>query len=156
MLRISQASPAGLVVISLEIIVDYLNEAANSPESFRSSVQKAKEGIEQLIQSLDFEIPLSQDFYDIYNYCYKLLCDVHFSRDTEAACAAIKEVREHMETLLTGWRDAEEKSGTEGLTVSEAVTANEAAPKVYTGLTYGRDGQAQEYIDENKDRGYMA
>jgi flagellin-specific chaperone FliS len=149
MLRISQASPAGLVVINLEIILDYLNEALQSQDSeaFRASVQKAKEGIEQLIQSLDFDVSISQDFYEIYNYSYKLLCDVHFSSDKEAACSAVKEVAEHMETLLTGWRDAAEK-------IASGVAEGDS-PKVYSGLTYGRDGQANEYIDEN-NRGYMA
>ncbi|MCL2386460.1 MAG: flagellar protein FliS [Defluviitaleaceae bacterium] len=154
MLRISQASPAGLVVINFELIMDFLNAALSSlaegeREGFRVNVQKAKDGIDQLIQSLNFDIPISQDFYEIYNYSYKLLCDVHFSSDSEAACAAIKEVAEHMEMLLVGWRDAAEKS-------AHVPPASGEAPKVYTGLTYGRDGQANEYIDENKDRGYMA
>ncbi|MCL2198429.1 MAG: flagellar protein FliS [Defluviitaleaceae bacterium] len=154
MVRISQASPAGLVVINFELILDFLNEALESAgerEIFRQHLQKAKEGIEQLIQSLDFEVPVSQTFYDIYSYCYKLLCDVQFSTDSEAACSAVKEVQEYMEKLLEGWRETAEKSNLE-----PTAEATEDTPKVYTGLTYGRDGQANEYIDENKDRGYMA
>jgi|GEM_PF-716438 len=152
MLRISQASPVGLVVINFELVLEFLNEAvenASNKEIYQAAIVKAKDGLEQLIQSLDFGVPISQDFYDIYNYAYKLLSDVQFAQDIEAACVAVKEVVELMETLLVGWRDAEEKFGT------EAVPAEET-PKVYTGLTYGRDGNANEYIDENKDRGYMA
>lgn len=151
MVRISQASPVGLVVINFELILEFLNEAldnAREKEIFRERIQKAKEGIEQLIQSLDFEVPISQSFYDIYNYCYKLLCDVQFSSDSEVACSAVTEVYEHMEKLLEGWRETEEKTEHEPIADDET--------KVYTGLTYGRDGQANEYIDENKDRGYMA
>jgi len=149
-LRISQASPVGLVVINFELILEFLNEATentNDKEIFRASIAKAKEGLEQLIQSLDFEIPLSQDFYEIYKYAYKLLSDIMFSSDIEAACLAVKEVAELMELLLAGWRDAAEKH------IPEATTDT---TKVYSGLTYGRDGNANEYIDENKDRGYMA
>jgi flagellin-specific chaperone FliS len=146
-LRISQASPTGLVVISFELILEFLNESMQG--DFRENIQKAKEGIEQLIQSLDFSVPLSHDFYDIYNYCYKLLCDVHFSSDKETACNTVKEVIELMEMLLIGWRDCAEKADT-------AETAEGGVPKVYTGLTYGKDGLANEYIDEDKDRGYMA
>ncbi|MDR0271717.1 MAG: flagellar protein FliS [Clostridiales bacterium] len=152
LMRISQASPAGLVVINFELIIDFLNEAVaqkENTENFRALIAKAKDGLEQLIQALDFEIPLSHDFYEIYKYSYKLLCDVIFSADTEAACSALKEVAELMETLLVGWRDVLDKTP-----VVEAAEA--AAPKVYTGLTYGRDGQANEYIDENNDRSYMA
>ena len=148
-LRISQASPAGLVVINFELILEYLNTALVT--DFRENVQKAKEGIEQLIQSLNFDVPLSHDFYEIYNYSYKLLCDVHFSSDSEAACNAVKEVAELMEMLLVGWRECAEKADAEGIEQPST-----EAPKVYTGLTYGKDGQANEYIDEDKDRGYMA
>ena len=152
MLRISQASPTGLVVINFELILEYLKEAeggavAEEKEPFRKAVQKAKDGFDTLISALDFEVAISQDFYEIYNYCYKLLCDVHFSQDGEAACSALKEVAELVEILLTGWRDTAEKADT--------YVESDAAPKVYAGLTYGKDGQAVEYI-ENNDRGYMA
>lgn len=154
MLRISQASPAGLVVINFELILEYLNAAASCEpddrENFRAFIQKAKEGIEQLIDSLNFDIPLSMDFYEIYDYSYKSLCNVHFSSDGNAACSAVKEIIELMEMLLVGWRDVKEKNASAG----EGETDD--APKVYTGLTYGKDGQANEYIDESKDRGYMA
>ncbi|MCL2049199.1 MAG: flagellar protein FliS [Defluviitaleaceae bacterium] len=146
LLRISQASPAGLVVITLELIVEFLNNATK--EDFYGNIQKAKEGLEQLIQALDFAVPLSHDFYQIYSYAYKLLCDVHFSSDKEMACKTAGEVAELMEMLLVGWRDCAEKN-------AEAAEAAES-PKVYTGLTYGKDGQANEYIQEDKDRGYMA
>lgn len=152
MLRISQASPAGLVVINFELVLEYLNAAmvsVDDKESFRANIQKAKDGIEQLIDALDLDIPLSLDFYEIYNYSYKLLCDVHFS-DTETAIPVVKEVAELMDMLLAGWRDAAEKADASGETVAEG-----EAPKVYTGLTYGKDGKANEYIDEN-NRGYMA
>jgi hypothetical protein len=69
--------------------------------------------------------------------------------DIEAACFVVNEVAELMEILLVGWRDAAEKADMDVGLAGET-------PKVYTGLTYGRDGNANEYIDENKDRGYMA
>ena len=52
LLRISQASPAGLVVINFELIIEFLNAAIEN--DFGENVQKAKDGLEQLIQSLDF------------------------------------------------------------------------------------------------------
>ena len=150
-MRISGASPVQLVVISFELMVQFLSESiacadAEDKENFRANLQKAKNTLEQLIQSLDFSVPLSQEFHDIYRYSYKLLSDVHFSSDMKAACAAVKEVLELMQMLLEGWRETAEKHD----------TTESDAPKVYTGLTYGRDGQANEYIEENTDRGYMA
>lgn len=149
MLKISQASPAGLVVINFEIALDFLRaaEAAQSADERGTAIQKAKDAIDELISALDFEVEIARDFYEIYQYCFKLLSDVRFSSDTEAACSAVKEVAELMEILLVGWRDTAQKADT--------YVASEA-PKVYTGLTYGRDGNANEYIEENTDRSYMA
>ncbi|MCL1884566.1 MAG: flagellar protein FliS [Defluviitaleaceae bacterium] len=159
-LRISQASPAGLVVINFELIIEFLNEAettaSSDKEAFRTAVSKAKSGIEELIQSLDFDVPVSHDFYEIYNYSYKLLCDIHFSSDTEAACSAVKEAREHLSVLLEGWRETAEKADAEAAELGENSPKSDGVPKIYTGLTYGKNGMANEYIDENKDRGYMA
>lgn len=155
MLKISQASPAGLVVINFELILEYLQAASENvadKEAFRAAVQKAKEGLEQLIQSLDFGVPVSHDFYEIYRYSHKLLCDVQFSSDGEAACSVLREVSELMEMLLEGWRTTAEKADAE----TAGAVADEGVPKVYAGLTYGKDGNANEYIDENTDRGYMA
>jgi len=153
MLRISQASPVGLVVINFELILEFLNEATaatDDREAFRTAIGKAKDGLEQLIQALDFDVAVSHDFYEIYNFCYKLLSEAIFSSDMEAACSAVKNVAEFMETLLEGWRVAEEKN------LSDVPEDSTDSPRVYAGLTYGRDGSANEYIDENKDRGFMA
>ena len=147
-LRISQANPVELVVINFEIILEFLNEANTSDnEVFRTAIAKAKDGLEQLIQSLNFEISFAHDFYEIYKYTYKLLSDARFNGCREAASLNVAEATELMQMLLDGWRETAEKTESE-------TAAN--APKVYSGLTYGRDGNANEYIEENKDRGYMA
>ena len=153
MLRISQANPTQLVVINFELIIEFLNAASEAigKEEFLTYIQKAKSGIEQLIDALDLGVSISHDFYEIYKYTYKLLSDVSFSKDTEIIKNAIAEAKELMEMLLEGWRKAEETDEAK----SEEAVATEA-PKVYTGLTYGKSGQAEEYIDEDSGRGYMA
>ena len=150
MLRISQAGPVQLVVINFELILEFLQAAksAEDSDSFITHIQKAKNGLEQLIQSLDFEVSVSGDFYDIYNYTYKLLCDIHFTQDKGKADAVVSEVIELMEMLLKGWRETASK-------VTDEQPLGEA-PRVYAGLTYGRDGQAEEYIDDNEGRSFMA
>ena len=152
MMRISQAGPVQLIIINFEITLDFLAEAkkallAQDSESFITGVQKAKNGLDQLIQSLNFEIPLATDFNDIYRYVYKRLCDVHFSSEASACAKAVDEAVEILETLLVGWRDVEKQ-------VESLPPADSGNPKVYSGLTYGRDGQAKEYVNEGEGRSY--
>ena len=159
MLRISQAGPVQLVVINFELILEFLTSAkdiaskATSSEdmdSFRTEIQKAKNGLEQLIHSLNFDQPMAYEFYGIYDYLYKRLSDVHYTLDPAKALEVVNEAIEITETLLNGWQETAAKMP------DEAPIAGEA-PKVYSGLTYGRDGQAQEYIDDGSDsRSYMA
>ncbi|MCL2216209.1 MAG: flagellar protein FliS [Defluviitaleaceae bacterium] len=158
MMRISQAGPAQLVVINFELILEFLTAAravasasttSEDMDDFRNHIQKAKNGLEQLIQSLNFETPLANDFYGLYDYAYRLLSDNHYTLDTAKALAATDEVMAMMTELLKGWREAASK------TLDEAPWAGEI-PKVYSGLTYGRDGQANEYVDDGKGRGFMA
>ena len=152
-LRISQANPTQLVVINFELILEFLTaaRAAFGTDDYLTYVQKAKDGLEQLIQSLDLSVSISHDFNEIYMYAYKLLCDVSFSTDSEVAFKAISEVEEHIEELLKGWRVAETSDA-----ANEAPPVDGESPKVYTGLTYGKDGKAEEYISEDTGRGYMA
>jgi flagellin-specific chaperone FliS len=162
MVRIAQANPVELVVINFEIIRDYLTvaleaigegdtwESIEKKEDYQANVQKAKAGLDTLIESLEFDIPMSFDFYEIYKYIYKQLSNVAFASNKDVAQVAVSESLELIEILLEGWRDV--ATGV----AKELPPVAEIAPKVYSGLTYGRDGQAQEYIDEDTSRGYMA
>jgi len=165
MVRIAQANPIDLVVINFEIIRDYLTNALNTigdlkngnswesleiKELYQSNLQKAKSGLDTLIESLAFDVPMSFDFYEIYKYIYKHLSDVAFASNKSAAHAAVTDSLELIEILLEGWRDV--ATGV----AKELPPVATIAPKVYSGLTYGKDGQAQEYIEEDSNRGYMA
>ena len=152
MLRISQANPTQLVVINFELILEFLTTADGTvgTDDFLAHIQKVKTALEQLIFTLDFNVPLSHDFYEIYKYTYQRLNDVTFTKDTTAVHEVISEAKENMEMLLEGWRKAAESDAA----IAQPVAT--AAPKVYTGLTYGKGGQAEEYIDEDSGRGFMA
>lgn len=152
-MRISQANPTQLVVINFEIILDFLTAAGGAfgTDDYLTYIQKAKSGLDQLIESLDLSVELSHDFYEIYKYTYKLLSDISFTQDKDTAHNTIAETKELMTLLLEGWQKAAESDAA----TEEPPVASEA-PKVYTGLTYGKNGQAEEYIDESSERGYMA
>ena len=158
MLRISQAGPAQMVVINFEIIIDYLGSAkkiaiaattSEHMDDFRADIQKAKNGLDELIASLNLETPLALGFYEIYKYIYKRISDVHYTLDTKKAIEALNEVLELLNTLLIGWQETAKKEPQE-----EPQGGN--APKVYAGLTYSKNGQANEYVEESSGRDYMA
>ena len=151
-LKISQAGPVGLVVLNFDILLDYLEAAKTAAslgvEEMRPAMGKACEALSLLIQSLDFKISLSHDFYDIYSYAFGKLAVAMSTSDASVASDTVNEVSELMEILMKGWKEAEK--------IMPDTTPDEHAPKIYAGLTYGRDGKAKEYIDEGTNRGYKA
>ena len=144
LLRISQSTPAQLVIINYEIIIDFLNEAlkAEDTAAFAIFTDKARHGLSQLIQGLDLKITIAQDLYQLYEYAYQLLTAAFFGYDRAAA----EETRSMMNLLLTGWREAAAQD-------SDAVPMLDGVPQVYAGLTYQKDGLS-EYIDQDNNRGY--
>jgi len=141
-LRIAQANPAQLVVINFELILAFLDE---------HNIERAKNALEQLIRALNFEVPLAHDFYEVYKYVNSLLVIAQVSQDEAKAKQAVAESRELLETLLTGWKDAQRQVDELNL----PPVAGES-PAVYSGLTYSKDGQADEYIDDSDKKGFMA
>ena len=144
--RISQAGPVGLVALNFELTLDFLQKARkiydNDKDQGRLCITRAREGIENLIQTLDFDVHLSFDFYELYKYVYGLLCDVQQSSDDKKAAKSLDEAAEIIGNLTKAWRELADK------TVEDPIET-EDAPKIYAGLTYDKDGKVTEYIDES-------
>lgn len=138
--RIAAANPAQLVVINFELILAFIDSG---------QFEKAKNGLEQLVRALNFEIPLAHDFYGVYKYINERLTAAQFSSDENTVNATAAEARELLQTLLTGWQDVEKQ-------VADLPAVAGESPAVYSGLTYGRDGTADEYVDDTDKKGYMA
>ena len=141
--RINKAGPVGLVALNFELTLDFLQKARkmyDDREQSRLCITRAREGIENLIQSLDFDVQISHDFYKVYEYTYKLLCDVQQSNDKPTVIKALDEAVEIINEFAAAWRKLADQ------TVEEPI--EEDAPKIYTGLTYDKDGKATEYIEE--------
>ena len=143
--RIAQAGPVGLVALNFELTLDFLQKARkiydNDMEQCRQCITRAREGIENLIQSLDFDVQLSFDFYELYKYVYGLLCDVQQSGDVKKVAKALDEAIEIVENLTKAWKELAGKTDEEPLEADDG-------PKIYSGLTYDKDGKATEYFDE--------
>ena len=144
--RIAQAGPVGLVALNFELTLDFLQKARKmydkDMEQCRHLITRAREGIENLIQSLDFDVQVSFELYEIYKHVYGLLCDVQQSSDEKKVARVLDEVINIIENLTKQWRELADK------TVEEPLET-EGIPKIYAGLTYDKDGKATEYVDES-------
>jgi flagellar protein FliS len=136
-LRIAQATPVQLVIITFELTTAYIREALEEeagPEFTRNRLDMAKKGIMQLISALDFSQAFANDFYDIYLYVYELLVRAHVTLKPEPAQEALTLLKR----LLKGWRIALKE---------EKAAPNENAPQVYAGLTYERGGLSESVVE---------
>lgn len=148
-LKISNASPVQLLIISYELLIDNLDEAAQNTEAsdYLGYVDTAHGLLMELIYGLDMEYDLARQLFSIYVYVNKLILDARSPEKSDG----LAEGRKILSHLLEGWRQAE-NSGSVGN--DDALLEN--ATQIYAGLTYGKNGQLNEYSDDNQNRGYKA
>ena len=142
--RISQATRSQLVVITYDIIIDYLNDAINKKDNseYKESLHMAMRGIDQLIIGLDMDYEVSVQLYQLYNYMKRLLISAQVSID----CDRINEVISMLQRLRAAFFEVSRQD------TSEAVMKN--TQKVYSGLTYSRFGANETAQDTLVNRGY--
>ena len=89
--RISQATRSQLVVITYDIITDYLNEALNDDASsgYKEKLHMAMRGIDQLITGLDMEYEISVQLYQLYNYMKRTLISAQVSGERDSVSRVI-------------------------------------------------------------------
>ena len=89
--RISQATRSQLVVITYDIITDYLNEALNDDTSsgYKEKLHMAMRGIDQLITGLDMEYEISVQLYQLYNYMKRTLISAQVSGERDSVSRVI-------------------------------------------------------------------
>lgn len=141
-LKISQANRTKIVVLTYELALQYIDDAKNAKdrEEFTIGVQHAKSCIEQLRGVLDYSTEIALYLYRIYNYI-SLLMDKAMIRNKA-------EILSEAEGLLIKLHDAFDRIAEEDS--SEPVMQN--IETVYSGLTYGRGGVAENVNAAN--RGY--
>jgi len=150
--RIAAASPAKLVVITYEIILDYMEEARNlAGDKAAAGVERALEGVRQLMGGLNFEYEISQDLMDCYLRVNKLLNAVRFGgqagKGAEAPASELTEAAAIIRSLMESFIEID-KDGESG------PPAMENAPHIYAGLTY-KNGELSEFVDDT-GRGFKA
>lgn len=142
--RISQATRSQLVVITYDIITDYLNEALNDDVSsgYKEKLHMAMRGIDQLITGLDMEYEISVQLYQLYNYMKRTLISAQVSGERDSVIRVI--------TMLGKLRT----SFLEVSQLDDSKPLMKNTEKVYSGLTYSRYGANEIAQDTLKSRGY--
>lgn len=138
-LRISQATRTGLVVITDEIIISYIDSAQKALEGahiedFRFQIGKAKQFLDGLSSALDMRFEISHELLRLYAYVRK--------------CLIMSEIRESEKELLQCRRVMESlKQAFEKVAESDqSGLVMEGSQKVYAGLTYGPGSTLNETV----------
>lgn len=148
--RIANASQLQLVIINYEIIIDYIKAAEksaeeNNKEDFNLAVEKSRAFLSELRNSLNMKYEISRNLMSLYNYVDRQLAYYTFNKKTKYSQECIKILSE----LLEGWKEIENNE-------EDKSPLMQNTQQLYAGLTYGRGGKLQEYVDVDNKRGFKA
>ena len=146
--KIATASPLKLVIINFEIILDYLEESKkniDNQKEFDFNILKARQFLGELRGSLNMKYEISTQLLTMYNYVDRQLAIFLFSKKLEDLEAGTKVLK----TIMSGFEEIEEKE-------KDKNSIMQNTESIYAGLTYGRNGQLQEFVDTKHNRGFKA
>lgn len=149
-LRISQANPSEIIVITYEIALAYFEDAKTAlreeqKDEFKSAISHIQKCVSTLMESLNFKQEIAMRLMELYAYA-----------DREVAKASVKRNEEHLRNaekvfvgLLPAFREVSRQDG------RKAVMQN--AQSVYAGLTYGRNDLVESDVSSDwSTRGFRA
>lgn len=146
--RIANATPTQLVVITYELILDHISEAKDNisdEKEFDKLVAKAREFLLDLRASLNMTYEISATLMPLYDYIDKLLAKTIYKKDT----AVLAECEDILNSLLGSWKKVEANE-------EDKTPIIENSQQLYAGLTYGRNGHLNEFVPEDTNRGFKA
>lgn len=148
--RISQANHSELVVITLEIEIEYLKDAKlefekNNIDVFLSNLKKTQKFHLELMSSLKLDNTVSLDVYSLYLFVNKAIIQSIIKKQPIDLDASIK----ILSNLLVGFDGMAKKD------LEPPIMKN--TQQVYAGLTYGRGYLNETYVDPLQiNRGFKA
>lgn len=147
--KIANATPLQLVIINFEIIIDYINESKlyiNTKEkNFDFNIQKARQFLLELRSSLNMEYELSANLMSIYNFVDAQLAKYLFNENIEIADDCIK----ILNNILDGFKQIKNEE-------NEKQALMQNTQQIFAGLTYDKNGNLDEFIDTDLNRGFKA
>ena len=153
--RITQANRTQLVVITLDMAVQYIKDAKEDQDinSYRQNLRNAKRVIDTLVSSLDMSYDISSQLFDVYMVVERYIISAGSRRtEHEGSTAGYMKLLESCERMLTMLR----KSFYEVSKTDDSAPLMQNTQQVYAGLTYSHGGGASEMLDAGANRGYKA
>lgn len=146
--KIANASPLRLVIINFEIIFDYLEQSKqniDNEKEFDFNILKSRQFLSELRGSLDMQYEISSYLLTMYNYVDRQLAKFLFSKKIEDLEAGTKVLK----TIMSAFEEIEHQE-------KDKSSIMENTDTIYAGLTYGKNGQLQEFVDIKHNKGFKA
>ena len=146
-LRITRANKTQMVVILYDMVLTYLEDAIeafekNNPKEYKWNIERAKECIDELLNSLCVEYEIASVLRGLY-YFYK-------RELTTAAVQRKKELIPPVMQMIGELKESYEKIAKQ----DTSAPLMENAQTVYAGLTYGKDSLNINLSDQGTSRGF--
>ena len=146
-LRISKANKTELVVILYDMTLTYLQDSLeeldnNQAELFKWNIDRAKECLDELLNSLHTEYEPAGTLKALYFFYKRELSTAAVMQEKEKVFPVMKMIRELKESY--------EKIASQ----DTSAPVMENAQTVYAGLTYGKNSLNIDLSDQSIDRGF--
>lgn len=146
--RISQSNPTEIVVITYEIIINYIESAVKSDregdmENMVNNLKKAKQFVNDLSSNLNFQYALSMDLMKLYRFSNTSLMNAIIKKNTDGLDIVVNIMRSLCESFTEV-----AKSDNRGPVIN-------SSNQVFAGLTYGNNSQLTEYCYSFDKNGYL-
>ena len=148
--RVMSASPLDLVLIMYEQFFALAkdikaNIAKAAPAAVEPDAERAQAIIDELVNSLDFDVEMSKDLGAIYFYVRDRILEANVKFD-----ASIWEhIEQTMKPLYEGFADAARQAAEAEQESGAATAAAAARPAIVAGMTYGQ-GTLKEVVVNTK------
>lgn len=146
--RITQANKTEMIEILYEMILCYLEDAAEAHDrqergEYREAIRKARNCFRELLSSLNLEQELAVHLLQLYMYCNRELAHADVKNDAAYL--------EHVRRVVGSLQEAYVQLA--GQDTSGPVMQN--SQTVYAGLTYGRGELTENMADQGTNRGFL-
>lgn len=145
--RISQSNRSELIVVIYDIIFAYMEDAkeslnAGNYEGYRKGLTKAQRGVDELMQSLDFQYEVSKNLYALYVFVKEEMAKAIIKKNEDTLEAA----REVLMNLYEAFLEAAKQDHSNPLMQN--------TQQVYAGITYGKNNLTETF-QEPTSRGFF-
>lgn len=145
-LRITQANGTQMIVILYEMVLCYLEDAAQAHKegdraAFREAIRKTRGCLNELMHSLNLEYEPAPSLLQLYLYCIRRLAYSEVRNEAEPLT--------EIEGIIRKLHDAYEQVAKQ----NDAKPIMSNSQTVYAGLTYGRNSLSQDVTDQGANRG---